>query len=162
MRIIYYTKSNVKALLALVRAVKIKVMCNHFGSFSDHDNILYANGISIVGYRNVSIGERVSFGGNVKIFAYDRVEIGDDCMFAYGVIINTATHDYHQSIMNSTYINKPIKIGTNVWCGINSIILAGVIIGDGSVIGAGVVVTRDVPPNSIVTGAPTYIIKRRL
>lgn len=155
---IFYLKDPCALALALIRTAKMKMFCEQFGNFSGNNNIFYANGVKIYGYSNISIGERVSFGGNVYLMGHDRIEIGDDCMFAYGVIICTATHDYQFPIMNRSYVTKPVKIGSNVWCGLNSIILPGITISDGSVIGAGAVVTKDVPKNAIVAGVPARII----
>ena len=145
---------------AMLKTMKIRLLCRHFGGFSDN-NILYANGVKIWNYRRVSIGERVSFGGNVHLMAYDDITIGDDCMFAYGVIVATATHDHRVPIMNKSYLTKPVVIGSNVWCGLNSIILPGVTIHDGVVVGAGTVVTEDIPMNAIVTGPPARVDRFR-
>jgi len=148
------------SLIAWWRALRMRRLCGRFGGFAGN-NVRYANGVRIVNHRNVFIGQRVSFGGSVQLMAYDRIEIGDDCMFAYGTVVNTASHDYHADVMNTTYLAKPVKIGNNVWFGINSVVLPGVTIGDGAVIAAGAVVTKDVPENAIVGGVPAKVIKVR-
>lgn len=159
-RYFQYAKNPIKTSFALFNYLRIRFSCKKFGSFAGN-NILYANLVKIVNYENISVGYRVSFGGNVQLLASDQITIGDDCLFAYGVIINTATHDYNRDPMNNSFVVKPVKIGNNVWFGLNSIVLPGVTIGDGSVVAAGAVITKDVPSNAIVGGVPARIIKYR-
>jgi acetyltransferase-like isoleucine patch superfamily enzyme len=110
---------------------------------------------------NISIGSRCSFSNFVILDGHDRIEIGDDCMFANGVCIATATHDYDVDPMNSTQITAPTIIRDNVWIGIGATILHGVTIGEGSVVGAMSLVTRDVTPRTIVAGVPAGVIRQR-
>ncbi len=145
---------------AVCRAIRMKRRCLFFGGFAD-DDPFYALGLTIRYHEHVSIGCRCSFGGNVVLNAYDRIEIGDDCMFAYGVVVTTATHDYAADVMNKSFVKKPVRIGSNVWIGVNAIILPGITIGSGAVVGAGAVVTKDVPENTIVAGNPAAAIKKR-
>ena len=149
------------SMRAAYRLVRMKRLCRFFGGFAN-DDPFYALGLRIRYYENVSIGYRCSFGGDVVLNAYDSIEIGDDCMFAYGVVVTTATHDHTVEVMNRSFIKKPVKIGSNVWIGVNAIILPGITIGDGAVVGAGAIVTRDVPENTIVVGNPATVIKQRL
>lgn len=109
----------------------------------------------------IDIGERVSFGGEVILYANAKIEIGDDTMVAYHVIFHTSTHDYNDHPMWSKRIDKPIKVGKHVWIGTGAIILPGVIISDYSVIGAGSVVTSNIPEGAIVGGNPARIIRLR-
>lgn len=120
------------------------------------------SGFSIVGdLRFLKIGKRVAFGGNVLLYLNAPLEIGDDTIIAINTVIHTTTHDYNNYPTWQERIDKPIKIGKNVWIGLNSIILAGVIIGDNAVIAAGSVVVNSVPENAIVAGNPARIIKFR-
>jgi len=107
------------------------------------------------------IGQRVSFGGQVRIFNTASVRIGNDCMIAFGVQIVTATHDYNNNPMWKHRIDRPIEIGNHVWIGTNAIILPGIKIGDYVVIGAGAIVTAHVPDRAVVAGNPARIIKIR-
>jgi acetyltransferase-like isoleucine patch superfamily enzyme len=109
----------------------------------------------------IKIGTNVSFGGDVLLYANSSIEIGDNTIIGYHTILHTSTHDYNDHPIWLKRIDKPIKIGRHVWIGTGTIILPGVIVGDFSVIGAGSVVTANVPEGSIVGGNPARIIKIR-
>ena len=109
----------------------------------------------------IAIGENCTFSHFVILDGHDRITIGDDCMFANNAVIATATHDYTVDPMNSRIVTKPVVVGNNVWFGIGATVLPGVTIGDGAVIGARALVTKDVPPRAIVTGTPAKIVKFR-
>ena len=110
---------------------------------------------------NLQIGKNVSFGGDVMLFENSTISIGDNTIIAYGVIIHTSTHDYNDHPMWAKRIDRPVSIGHDVWIGTGAIILPGVIIDNYSVVGAGSVVTRNVPAGSIVVGNPAKILKYR-
>ncbi len=79
-------------------------------------------------------------------------------LIGHNVVLATLNHAFepsHRQDMNP----QPIKIGNNVWIGANSTILPGVTIGDGAIIAAGAVVSKDVPENAVVGGVPAKIIK---
>lgn len=107
---------------------------------------------------NITLGKNVGFGGNVTLHGSAQITIGDNTMIAYGVIVNTSTHDYNFHPIFSKRIDLPIKIGRDVWIGIGAIILPGVIIEDYAVIGAGSVVTANVPKGAIAAGNPCRIL----
>jgi len=109
----------------------------------------------------ISIGEQVSFGGDVVLYANANIAIGDCTMVGMKTIIHTSTHDYRQHPMWRYRIDRPIRIGKHVWIGASCIILAGVIIEDYAVIAAGTVVTSNVPKGAIVGGNPARIISYR-
>ena len=91
--------------------------------------------------------------------AAESIVIGDACMIAHGVYISDADwHDIYdraQPVGNT----KPVTLEDNVWIGDSAIICKGVTIGKNSIIGAGAVVTKDVPPNSIFAGNPAKLVK---
>ena len=93
---------------------------------------------------------------NITIDCFERVDIGQGVAISKGVTIRDS--DSH-SINGKNRISAPIIIGNHVWIGLNATILKGVSIGDGAVIAAGAVVTRDVPANALVGGVPAKIIK---
>lgn len=89
----------------------------------------------------------------------NHISIGDNCAIASNVLIQDT--DYHPLNYDGRQkpISMPIAIGNHVWICANAIVLKGVTIGDGAVVAAGAVVTKDVPANSLVTGNPARIIK---
>lgn len=92
-----------------------------------------------------------------------KITIGDGATIARGVKIYDG--DAHKIIdKNGNVLNPPkeITIGKHVWIGVNSVILKGVTIGDGAIIGAGSVVTRDVPAYAMVAGNPAVVIKENI
>ena len=97
---------------------------------------------------------------DVEIVCFSRIIIGEDVAISKGVIIR----DSDNHIINNQVddMTKPIEIGDHVWIGLRAIILKGVKIGNGSVIAAGAVVTRDVPPYSLVAGVPARVIKENI
>ncbi len=109
----------------------------------------------------VFIGDRVRIGlGNTII---GPVTIGNDIMFAQNIVLSGLNHGYEdisQPISEQAVTTSPITIEDEVWIGANSIIVAGVTVGKHSVVAGGSVVTRDVPPYSIVGGNPAKVLKK--
>jgi acetyltransferase-like isoleucine patch superfamily enzyme len=113
----------------------------------------------------VSIGHGSWIGPCSVISGNGGVEIGENVMIASHCAINTVSHNnYRTDIpMRDQGLNcDPVLIGDDVWIGIGAIILQGVRIGRGSIIGAGAVVTRDIPPFSIAMGTPARVTGSRL
>ena len=113
--------------------------------------------------RQISIGDRSMIGEGSIISSADAVIIGDDVLMAPQVHIYTTNHGtaLGQPMRMQPHEFAPVKIGNDVWIGARAIILPGVTIGDGAVIAAGAVVTKDVPSLAIVGGVPARVIKRR-
>lgn len=112
-------------------------------------------GNNIVLGKNVFINSNCYFMDGAKITVGDNVFIGPSCGFY------TANHPLDYQTRNQGIEQAlPILIGNNVWLGGNVIVLPGVKIGDGCVIGAGSVVTKDIEANSIATGVPCKVIKK--
>lgn len=88
-----------------------------------------------------------------------RIRIGDHVAVAPEVSFFAAGHDYRQLSLPDTAAS--ITVGNYVWIGARSVILQGVTIGEGAVIAAGSVVTRDVPPYTVAAGVPARVIKKR-
>jgi maltose O-acetyltransferase len=110
--------------------------------------------------KHIFLGKRffANFGFTVLDEAY--VTIGDDCFVGPHVHIYTACHSTDQRERNTRQEwSEPVSIGNNVWIGGSVVILPGVSIGDNCTIGAGSVVTHDIPANSIAVGNPARVIK---
>ena len=91
------------------------------------------------------------------------VTIGSHVNLAQGITVTALNHNFEQSckrIDEQGVTTKPVIIGNDIWIGANAVILPGVSIGDHSVVAAGAVVTKDVPPHSLVAGVPAKIIKK--
>lgn len=104
----------------------------------------------------IRCGERIAFNSFSSISGHGGVEIGDDTQLGPGVLVTTTGHDYRAGLETSF---KKIVLGNRVWVGARAIILPGVTIGDNAVIGAGTVVTKDIPPNCVAVGVPAKVIK---
>lgn len=104
---------------------------------------------------NLVLGERCVLGDYVRIVNHVPIVIGDDFLGSVGLHLETGAHDPITMVPTP----QPIHIGNRVWCGINVTILAGVTIGDDVVLGAGSVVCKDIPSNSIAVGVPAKVIK---
>jgi maltose O-acetyltransferase len=109
---------------------------------------------------NIHVGDNVFFNFNCVVLDVAPVTIGSGTMFGPAVQIYTATHpiEAHER-MKGLESGQPITIGAEVWIGGGAIILPGVTIGDRSVVGAGSVVTRDVPPDVFAAGNPCRVVK---
>ena len=152
-------------------------------------NIFYKNDSIIIGQKTIIAGELLTFrhGGNIKIgdwcylgknsriWSSTSIEIGNRVLIAHGVNIfdslthpinKKARHNQFKAIFSSGHPSeisldeKPITIEEDVWVGANAVILRGVHIGQGAIIGAGSVVTKDVPAHVIVAGNPAKIIRK--
>jgi maltose O-acetyltransferase len=108
---------------------------------------------------NILLGERVYFNFNCVVLDVSPVRIGDYTMFGPNVQIYTATHPMNAELRRLQEFSKPIAIGSDVWVGGAAIICPGVSIGSRSVIGAGSVVTRDVPAGVFAAGNPCRVIR---
>lgn len=105
---------------------------------------------------NISVGENTGL-GNLYIRAVGKVTIGNNCSFSYNNMILTGSHDFADF---NVVIAKPVTIGNNVWITSNVTILPGVTIGNNTVIGAGSVVTKDIPAGVFAAGNPCKVIKK--
>ena len=108
---------------------------------------------------NIELGERVFFNFNCIVLDVCRVRIGDFTLFGPAVQIYTPMHPFNAEQRRREEFGKPIDIGSDVWVGGGAIILAGISIGSRAVIGAGSVVTRDVPEGVFAAGNPCRVIR---
>lgn len=105
------------------------------------------------------IGLRV--GPDCVLGAMANITFGNHVRISQGAIVETGGLDLRGD-PPYPHVAKPIHIGHGVWIGNNAIVLGGVTIGEGAVVAAGSVVTRDVPPGAIVAGVPARVVKQRL
>jgi maltose O-acetyltransferase len=108
---------------------------------------------------NILLGERVFFNFNCVVLDVALVRIGEHTMFGPSVQIYTATHPMNAAERRKHEFARPITIGSDVWVGGAAVICPGVTIGSRSVIGAGSVVTRDVPEGVFAAGNPCRVIR---
>lgn len=108
---------------------------------------------------NIRLGERVFFNFNCVVLDVCEVVIGDYTLFGPGVQILTPLHPANAALRRKQEFGQPIEIGADVWVGGGALILAGVRIGSRAVIGAGSVVTRDVPDDAFAAGNPCRVIR---
>ena len=114
---------------------------NRGGKYCHFGNVIYAN-------------------FNLTLVDNTHIYVGDHTMFGPNVTISTAAHPIDPILREQLYqYNKPVHIGRNCWIGAGAIILAGVTIGDNTIVGAGSVVTKDLPANVIAAGNPCKVIK---
>jgi maltose O-acetyltransferase len=109
---------------------------------------------------NMVVGEKVFFNFNCVVLDVMQVTIGSRTLFGPNVQIYTATHPTdHKERASGVEFAKPITIGEDVWVGGSAIICPGVSIGDRTIIGAGSVVTRDIPSDTFAAGNPCKVIR---
>lgn len=111
--------------------------------------------------KHIEVGKNFFANYNCTILDVARVKIGDNCQMAPNVAIYTAGHPVYPTTRNSMYeYGKEVTIGDNVWIGGNTVICPGVHVGSHVVIGAGSVVTRDIPDWSVAAGNPCRVIRK--
>lgn len=138
-------------------------LCKHILDSCGKD-VNIEKGVYIGDGRNIKVGSYSSLGVNCRI--NQNVEIGNYVMMGHDVIIMTHSHKYKDCnvpmVLQAPAPIKKVVIEDDVWIGHRVIILPGVKVGKGSIIGAGAVVTKDVPTYSIVGGVPAKIIRSRI
>ncbi len=112
---------------------------------------------------HLSIGAASFIGFGVELDVALRLEIGDHVLIAPGCFITDHAHRHArgQRIDEQGQESRAVRIGNDVWLGANAVVLPGVTIGDGAIVGAGAVVTRDVPAHTVVAGVPARPIGER-
>ena len=108
---------------------------------------------------NLTAGEFVAIDHHVYLYSVAPITIGSKVAISEGAFLCTASHDI--AFASRPLTTAPIRVADGVWIGARAIVLPGVSIGEGAIVGAGAVVTRDVPPWAIVAGNPAKIVRWR-
>lgn len=127
-------------------------------------DVLRGDGIAVLVF-----GDRVQVNDYVHIGTVERIEIGNDVLIASKVFISDHNHGSYDEAGPANFptvppaerpwVSKPVHIGNRVWIGEQACILPGVRVGDGAITGAGSVVTRSVPANTIAAGNPARVVR---
>ena len=129
-----------------------------FGAFGKHSSI-YGRVISY-SPENIFIGKNCTLNEGCILNARAKIIIGDFVRLSPSVQIHTGFLNLNQCPEKRGHLSKPVKIENGVWLASGAIINAGVTIGENSVVAAGAVVTKDVPPNTLMGGVPARFIKK--
>lgn len=183
----YFEQEKRTRNLEHITAFKSKGTNFHCESFVEHhgeqyieigDNVFFSHSTFLTACDSygsqrftpsIKIGKNCHFGAYNHITSINKIEIGDGCLTGKWVTITDNSHGTTSveelttaPIERELYSKGPVVVGKNVWIGDKATILPGITIGEGSVIGANAVVTKDVPPYSVVAGNPARIIKCQL
>lgn len=148
----YRTLNRIKSLFLVLNGARIG------------KRVVFYPGVWIAPGKNLEIGDDVDLALNVQIETSGGVTIGDRSLVGYGTKIFSRNHLIPQKpgqIFSSGHRFNAVSIGKDVWLGANVIVLPGRTIGDGAVVGAGSVVTKDVAPYTIVAGNPAKLVRER-
>lgn len=116
---------------------------------------------------SITIGAKTTFTHTVHFCAQENgmsIAVGEDCMFSNNIVVRTSDSHPIYDISTHTRINspKPVIIGSHVWIAPNSKIMKGADIGDGAIIGSNTIVTKPVPANTLIVGAPAKVVKENV
>lgn len=103
----------------------------------------------------INLADRCAVNSFAKLFGHGGIDVGANAQLGPGVTITTTTHDFRKSMRTEF---RQVKIGQWAWVGANAVILPGITIGQYAVIGAGSIVTKDIPDYAIAVGNPARII----
>ena len=108
--------------------------------------------------RNLRLGERVFINSGCRFQDQGGITVGDDCLIGHDVVMATLNHDMDPSRRADLH-PAPIVVGNQVWIGAKATVLPGVTIGEDAVVGAGSVVTKDVPAGTVVVGSTARVVR---
>ena len=150
-----FTKSG--KLLRMEKGVRV---IKNNGTITLGDKVLLHRYVKLSAYGGkIEIGNNSYIGDRTEIHAGESVKIGNNVNIAWDC--NILDRDYH-AFNGDSEVVKPVVIEDHVWIGVRSIILKGVTIGEGAVVAAGSVVTRDVPAGCLVAGNPAKVMKENV
>ena len=138
------------------RAELLRAMFAEIGDGCYIEPPLHAN----FGGRHVHFGSRVYANFNLTLVDDTHIYVGDATMLGPNVTLATAGHPILPALRAQGYqYNAPVRIGCNCWLGAGVVVLPGVTIGDNTVVGAGSVVTKDLPANVVAAGNPCHVLR---
>lgn len=143
----YHDEAEVRALIARLTGAPVDGTVTVFPPFHTDFG------------RNIRIGRNVFINMGCKFQDQGGLTIGDGALIGHNVVIATLNHDLDPA-RRADVVPAPVVIGDDAWIGSNATILPGVTIGDGAVVAAASVVTRDVPAGTVVVGSPARVIRR--
>lgn len=123
------------------------------------DSFLLIPPFYTTGGPDISVGRNIFVNQNCTFYDLGGLEIADDVMIGPNVSIITSGHPIEPHLRRALVVANPIVIERNVWIAANATIIGGVTVGENSVVAAGSVVTKDVPPNTLVGGNPARVIR---
>ena len=150
--------ANIIKLIRKIRQIYWKYRLGKCG-----ENFCCCSGVTIHSARKISVGNSVRIGERSYLNARGGIKIGNNVQFGPQVFIWSSNHNYYSPKKlpyDNKQIDKLVTIEDNVWIGYSCIILKGVHIGKNTVIGAGSVVTKDIPQNVIAAGVPCKVKKK--
>ena len=159
--------ANVKRAMAITTrlnrltfndAAEVRALFSELIGRKVDDSFLLIPPFYTAGGDEIRVGRNVFVNQNCTFYDLGGLDIADDVMVGPNVNIITAGHPLPPSQRRAT-IGKPIVIGRNVWIAAGATIIGGVTVGENAVVAAGSVVTRDVPPNTLVGGNPARVIR---
>lgn len=152
-----YDYNQTRPLEGEKRIALLKSMFASVGEGAYIEPPLHANW----GGKRVHLGKNVYANFNLTLVDDAPIYIGNDCMLGPNVVIATAGHPIDPELRAKvTQYNKEVHIGNNVWLGAGVVVMPGVTIGDNSVIGAGSIVTKDIPSGVVAFGNPCKVFRQ--
>jgi acetyltransferase-like isoleucine patch superfamily enzyme len=160
--------ANVKRATAITAALnrltfndadEIRVLFSKLIGKKVDDGFLLIPPFYTVGGDEISVGKNVFINQNCTFYDLGGLHIADDVMIGPNVNIITTSHPLEPSQRRAVTIGKRIVIERNVWIAAGATVIGGVTVGENSVVAAGSVVTRDVPPNTLLGGNPARVIR---
>jgi acetyltransferase-like isoleucine patch superfamily enzyme len=123
------------------------------------DSFLLIPPFYTTGGTEISVGRNVFINQNCTFYDLGGLHIADEVMIGPNVSLITSGHPIEPSRRRAGVVARPIVIERNVWIAAGATIIGGVTVGENSVVAAGAIVTRDVPPNTLVGGNPARVIR---
>lgn len=151
-----YEYNHMKPSEQKEKKILLKKMFAQIGDNSYIETPFYANW----GGKNVYFGDNVYSNFNLVLIDDTNIYVGNNVMIGPNVVLCSGTHPIEPELRRKqAQYNLSVKVEDNVWIGANCVVMPGVTIGENSVIGAGSIVTRDIPANVVAIGSPCKVVR---